>query len=70
MDYVLILYICSVISGSCMETMPMPRAYKTHTECVINGSKKVTYFLEQLDKKDLETAKLYVAYTCAKEPTT
>lgn len=70
MDYVLILYICSVISSSCMETMPMPRAYKTHTECVINGSKKVTYFLESMDKKDLETAKLYVAYSCVKKTTT
>ena len=70
MDYVLILYICSVLSGSCMETMPMPRAYETHAECVINGSKKVTYFLENLDRQDFNSAKIYISYTCAEKQKT
>jgi len=53
-----------------MESMPMPRAYETHAECVINGSTKVTYFLANLDKQDFNSAKIYISYTCAEKQKT
>jgi hypothetical protein len=68
MDYVLILYVCSVITGSCMESMPMPRAYKTHHECVINGAKKLVNILEDLNKEEMDQAKIYMAYSCVEKP--
>jgi hypothetical protein len=64
MKYALVMWVCSALTGDCLEATPIDIYYGSHAECVIDGAKKVHTVLSQMDLKDMNQHKLYMAYSC------
>lgn len=67
MNYVLVLYVCSAITGYCIETPVDNDIYPSFSKCVIEGSKRVTQSLNVIEPDNMELGKIYISYTCTEE---
>jgi len=70
MNYILILWVCSSITTTCLsppiyQTLP----YKTHYECVKAGYVDSLKLVETMRKAIVERDKLFVAFNCRPEAT-
>ena len=74
MKYVLVLWLCSVISGKCTSSVVPGYQYKTHWDCVYSGygfSQKVFTELEdreEWDKDYINKHKMVVKFECLEFP--
>ena len=62
--YILLLELCSILSGSCLESTRYPKSFSTHTECLITGYETGLRMSKALPKKTAEYNKLYITFTC------
>ena len=70
MKYILILYVCSMASGTCPSSSISGFQFDTHYDCVEAGYKlaynryKNLNELEELDKDYIEEKKIVVKFEC------
>ena len=70
MKYILILYICTMTTGTCPSSTVSGYQFDTHYDCVEAGYKlaynryKNLHELEELDKDYIEEKKIVVKFEC------
>ena len=71
MKFLLSVYICSVIDGSCIildqEPYKYPKKYDTHYECVQSGlfdSNKILFAENFFTKEKINKHRIYPSFTC------
>ena len=70
MNYILILWVCSSITTTCL-TPPIyqTKTFKTHYECVKAGYVDSLKLVETMGESIVERKKLFVAFNCKPETT-
>ena len=64
MKYVLILYLCSMLDNSCLESTITSHEYPTYYDCALSGYKLSHNTLMHLDPGRIEEQQLAVKYEC------
>ena len=70
MKYVLILYMCSMVSGECLSSNVSGYQFNNHYDCVVGGYKEAYNAfrslekMEQLEKTYIEDEKLVIKFEC------
>ena len=70
MKYVLILYMCSMVSGECPSSNLSGYQFNNHYDCVVGGYKEAYNAfrslekMEQLEKTYIEDEKLVIKFEC------
>lgn len=69
--FILVLYLCSMVTGKCPSSHYAGFSFKTHYDCVVNGYgfaqqtfKRLTEDYEEFDVTLLETNKMVVKFEC------
>lgn len=63
-EYILLLELCSKLSGDCFEATRYPKIFQTHTECLITGYETGLRMSKALPKKVAEKNQLYITFAC------
>tara|TARA_B100001939_G_C16660960_1_gene495945 strand:- start:298 stop:519 length:222 start_codon:yes stop_codon:yes gene_type:complete len=63
MKFILILSLCSAISGTCQTTGIHPQKFDTWSECVKAGAREIIKVTEKYEDK-VNKQKLVVSYFC------
>jgi hypothetical protein len=70
MNYVLILWVCSSITTTCINPpIYMTETFKTHYECVKAGYINGFNLVETMGEAIIEKDKLFVAFNCKPDRT-
>ena len=70
MKYMLVLYMCSMVTGECPSSNITMMQYDTHFNCVVGGYKKAhnTFSnleeMEDFEKEYIEEEKLVIKFNC------
>ena len=70
MKYVLILYMCSMVSGECPSSNVSGYQFNNHYDCVVGGYKQAYNAfrsleeMEELEKDYIEQEKLVIKFEC------
>ncbi len=70
MKYIIILYMCSMVSGECPSNNVVGYQFNNHYDCVIAGYKeaynafKSLEDMEELEKNYIEQEKLVIKFEC------
>jgi len=68
--FILVMYMCSMVSGECPSNHIPGFSFKSHTDCVQNGYRiahntfKSLEELEEFDKEFIENNKIVVKFEC------
>jgi hypothetical protein len=70
MKFLLIVYICSAISGECFTTPQYPKILDDHYDCVragLSDSYEIIYAEKNFTKDQINNSQLYPKFTCTPE---
>ena len=68
MKYLLILWVCSAINGSCIAPpISIPETFNSHNECVAAGYAQGYNVFKAIDSIIAEQQRLFVAFNCDPE---
>ena len=68
MKFVLIMQLCSVLSGTCQEPYRPAIEFGTFYDCGISGYSIASSTIKKMDKGLIEKKKLYVRFGCMEKP--
>lgn len=63
-EYILLLELCSVVYGNCLEATKYPKHFKTHKACVVTGLEVAHRMAKVLPNNTANQNKLYIRYGC------
>ena len=66
MKFILVLHLCSMLSGECFESLHVNTQFDNHRDCALAGYDIAGKSLEQLNKKDVNDNELAVRFQCKK----
>jgi hypothetical protein len=66
MKIILIIYICSVVGGSCANPIQIEPPYKDSFDCHVDGYKKSVDLLEEMGRDEVNKYEIYTKFTCKK----
>ena len=64
MKFVLSIILCSGISGTCLESYPMPDKYNDLYSCLIGGYPESITKIELIGPKDVNEHKIFIKFFC------
>jgi hypothetical protein len=70
MKFLLIVYICSAISGECFTNPQYPKLFDDHHDCVragLSDSYEIIYAESNFTKDQINNSQLYPKFTCTPE---
>ena len=62
--YVLILHLCSLITGTCLSNQTLGYEFDDHYSCVKAGYQQSFISLNSLDPEEINNSKLHVRFEC------
>ena len=68
MKFVLIMQLCSVLSGTCQEPYRPAIEFGTFYDCGISGYSIASSTIKKMDRDLIEKDKLYVRFGCMEKP--
>lgn len=66
MKFILILHLCTMLTGQCYESLHVGLEFKDHRSCALAGYELAGKSLAQLNEKDVNDAELAVRFQCKK----
>ena len=66
MKFILILHLCTMLTGDCYESLHVNLEFKDHRSCALTGYELAGKSLAQLNEKDVNDAELAVRFQCKK----
>ena len=70
MKYLLIMWVCSAVNGSCMQPpIQDHQSFNTHYECITSGYLKGLKMVQTIGKETIEKNRLFIAFNCRPERT-
>ena len=67
MKFLLIVYICSAVSGECYTNKTYPKLFDDHHDCIragLSDSYEIIYAEGNFTKEDINIKQLYPKFTC------
>ena len=67
MKFLLIVYICSAVSGECYTNKAYPKLFDDHHDCIragLSDSYEIIYAEGNFTKEDINNNQLYPKFTC------
>ena len=68
MKFILLLTMCSYVSGACMPTYEWPVKFDSGYDCSIAGYEESSKKLKQIGKADVELHRISIQFTCKGDP--
>ena len=68
MKLILILHLCSLVSGQCPGSNILPYEFNTHLECALAGYQHSYTALKKLDPAAVNKEKLAIKFECKQLP--
>ena len=68
MKFILVLHLCSMITGQCYESLHVGMEFKDHRSCALAGYEISGKSLEQLNPDRVNKEQLAVKFECRKVP--
>ena len=69
MKFVLMLSVCSFVTGECKDPVKYQKTFDTWKECVIVALDTSTQYLELMDTDTINKLQLSTQYTCTQNKT-
>ena len=66
MKIILVIYVCSVISESCMPPVEVDILYNDSYDCHVDGYKKSVDLLEEMGRDEVNKYEIYTKFICKK----
>ena len=68
MKFILLLWVCSAINGSCMlPPLQKSQSFNSHYECVTAGYLESLQMVQAIGEIEIEKNRLFVAFNCKPE---
>ena len=67
MKFILILIMCSGMSGQCMPPYEWPDTFNSQYDCLMFGYKESIVKMEQLGRKDVNEYGMFLKFYCVKD---
>ena len=68
MKFILLLWVCSAINGSCMlPPLQKSQSFNSHYECVSAGYLEGLKMVQTIGRTEIEKNRLFVAFNCKPE---
>lgn len=64
MNFILVISICSLITGTCLVTGESETKYDTWNDCIKDAMNKSQLIIEEIPTKDINEMKLAISYSC------
>ena len=73
MKFILVLHLCSVITGKCTESSIPGLMFKSHFDCAVGGYSMALHTFKQLKNDDyygIDQEKIAIKFECKELPST
>jgi len=70
MQFMLIVYACSVVYGACGERVQSPELYNTYKECMLAGYQTSIKAINILEESLVNQEKIFFKFNCLSTPST
>ena len=68
MKFVLMLTMCSYVSGTCMPACEWPTKFDSGYDCSIFGYEEAARKLKEIGREEVESYRISITFTCAYLP--
>ena len=68
MKFVLLLTMCSYVSGNCLPPYQWPTQFDTAYDCSIFGYEEAARKLKEIGREEVELYRISITFTCAYLP--
>jgi len=66
MKWGLILIICSLEAGQCMDPYEYPKSFEDFYDCIQYGNEESERKLKDIGRKDVNEHSIYIKYSCSR----